>query len=68
VHNKDRAVCLICKDSVTIFKECNVKKHYNICHEEKYDAFQYQDRIKKAKSLQIALSDRLYLILGLMRS
>jgi hypothetical protein len=26
VQNKDKAVCLICKDRVSVFKECNIKR------------------------------------------
>jgi hypothetical protein len=58
VQNKDKAVCLICKDSVSGFKECNIKRHYNAHHKEKYDVFQGQVRTNKSKSLQRALLDR----------
>jgi hypothetical protein len=40
VQNKDNAVCLICKDSVLVFKEFNVKRHYDARHKEEYDVFQ----------------------------
>jgi hypothetical protein len=55
VQNKDRAVCLICKDSVSVFKECNMKRHYHARHKEKYDVFQGQVRTDKYNSLQRAL-------------
>jgi hypothetical protein len=34
VQNKDKAVCLICKDSVSVFNECNIKRHYDASHKE----------------------------------
>jgi hypothetical protein len=58
VENKDMAVCLIYKDSVSVFKECNIERHYDARHEEKYDVFQGQVRTNKSKSLQRALSDQ----------
>jgi hypothetical protein len=58
VQNKDKAVCLICKDSVSVFKQCNIRRHYDARHKEKYDVFQGQVRTDKSKSLQRALSDQ----------
>jgi hypothetical protein len=47
VQNKDKAVCLICKDSASVFKECNIERHHDARHEEKYDVFQGQVRTDK---------------------
>jgi hypothetical protein len=58
VQNKDKAVCLICKDGVSVFKECNIKRHYDARHKEKYDVFQCQVRTDKSKSLQRAPLDQ----------
>jgi hypothetical protein len=58
VQNKDKAVYLICKDSVSVFKECNIKRHYDAHHEEKYDVFHGQVRTDKYKCVQIAPSDQ----------
>jgi hypothetical protein len=58
VQNKDNTVCIICKDSVLVFKECNIKRHYTARHKEKYDVFQGQVRTNKSKSLQRALLDQ----------
>jgi hypothetical protein len=49
---------LICKESVSVFKECNINWHYDARHEETYDVFQGQVRTDKYKSLQRALSDQ----------
>jgi hypothetical protein len=35
VQNKDKVVCLICKDRGSVFKESNIKRHYDAHHEEK---------------------------------
>jgi hypothetical protein len=35
VQNKDKAVCLICKDRGSVFKDSNIKRHYDARHEEK---------------------------------
>jgi hypothetical protein len=65
VQNKGKAVCLICKDSVSVFKVCNIKQHYDARHKEKYDVFQGQVRTDKSKSLQRALfASRIYSSLG----
>jgi hypothetical protein len=58
VQNKDEAVCLVCKDSVSVFKESNIKQHYDARHKEKYDVFQGQVRTQKSKSLQKALLEQ----------
>jgi hypothetical protein len=58
VQNKDKVVCLICKDSVSVFKECNIKWHCDARHKEKYDVFEGHVRADKSKSLQRALLDQ----------
>jgi uncharacterized protein YaiI (UPF0178 family) len=57
VQNKDKAVCLICKDRGSVFKESNIKRHYDARHEEKIRLFQGQVRTEKSKSSQRALLD-----------
>jgi thymidylate synthase len=46
------------KDSGSVFKECNTKRHYDARHKEKYDVFQGQVRTDKSESLQRALLDQ----------
>jgi hypothetical protein len=58
VQNKDKAVCLICMDSVSVFKECNIERHYDARHKEKYDVFQSQVRTDKSNSFQRAILDQ----------
>jgi hypothetical protein len=64
VQNQDKAMCLICKDRVSVFKECNMKRHYDARHKEKYDVFQGQVRTDKSKSLQRALLDRQHIFMS----
>jgi hypothetical protein len=59
-------VCLICKDSVSVFKECNIKWYYDARREEKYDVFQCQVRTDKSKSLQRPLSDQQNVFMSLV--
>jgi hypothetical protein len=58
VQNKGKAVCLICKVIVSVFKECNIKRRYDARHKEKCDVFQGLVRTDKSKNLQRALLDQ----------
>jgi hypothetical protein len=58
VQNKGKAVCLICKVSVSVFKECNIKRRCDARHKGKCDVFQGLVRTDKSKSLQRALLDQ----------
>jgi hypothetical protein len=31
-----KALCLICSESITVLKECNITGHYDLKHKEKY--------------------------------
>jgi hypothetical protein len=44
IEYKRKSVCLICLDTVSVFKECNLKWHYNTKHAEKYKNLQGQIR------------------------
>lgn len=41
VQNKDKVVYFICTGTVSFFKECNIKWHYEEHYKEKYD---FQDQ------------------------
>jgi hypothetical protein len=43
---------------VSVFKDSNIKRHYDARHKEKYDVFQGQVRTDKSKSLQRTLLDQ----------
>jgi hypothetical protein len=65
LDNKDKTVCLICTDTVSVFKECKIKRHCDARHKEKYDVFEGQVRADKSKRLQRALfASRIYSGLG----
>jgi hypothetical protein len=49
--------CVSFLRTVSVFKECNIKRHYDARHKEKYDVFQGQVRTDKSKSFQRALLD-----------
>ena len=33
VHVHDKALCLLCRDTVAVFKEFNLKRHYETMHQ-----------------------------------
>ncbi|KAF7236192.1 EPM2A-interacting protein 1 [Varanus komodoensis] len=39
VLNKDKAVCMICLETVSVLKEYNVKRHFEPCHKS-YSMYQ----------------------------
>ena len=55
VQCKDKAICLICKEPVSVFKEYNVKRHYGTHHKDKYDSLQGQMRADKLAKLKSGL-------------
>lgn len=53
VQCKEKAVCLICQEAVAVFKEYNLRRHYESRHKDKYDSLQGQmqaDKLSKLKS------------------
>lgn len=36
IENKGKPLCLICRESVSVFKEYNLKRHYDTQHLGKY--------------------------------
>ncbi|XP_026475998.1 general transcription factor II-I repeat domain-containing protein 2B-like [Ctenocephalides felis] len=44
---KDKAVCLLCSETVAVLKEYNIKRHYKTKHEDKYKNLTGQLRIDK---------------------
>jgi hypothetical protein len=36
--------CVSRKGRGSVFKECNIKRHYDACHKEKYDLFQVRSK------------------------
>lgn len=57
VQCKEVAVCLICQETVSVFKEYNLRRHYETRHGEKYASLQGQmraDKVLKLKGVQSA--------------
>ena len=57
-ENKGNCVCLICKETVALFKDFNVKRHYQTKHANTYDKLTGSDRAEKVKQLQAALASQ----------
>ena len=50
VEHYSKPVCLICQTSMAVMKECNVKRHYQTCH-NKYEEYVGEGRKLKIRSL-----------------
>lgn len=57
-ENRGNCVCLICQETVALFKEFNVKRHYQTKHANTYDKLTGSDRAEKFKQLQAALASQ----------
>jgi len=55
VQCKEKAVCLICQEAVAVFKEYNLRRHYESRHKDKYDNLQGQMRADKLSKLKSGL-------------
>jgi hypothetical protein len=53
-----KPVCLICLDTVSVFKECNLKRHYKTKHAEKYEHLQGQIRKDTVSDLRKKLTSQ----------
>lgn len=53
---KDRAVCLICQNIVSVFKEYNLRRHYQTQHKDKYDCLVGEVRKDKILKLKNTLT------------
>jgi len=47
IQVKEKAICLICQESIAVMKEYNLKRHYGTKHAAKYVMIQGQLRIDK---------------------
>ncbi|XP_073807411.1 general transcription factor II-I repeat domain-containing protein 2-like [Danio rerio] len=57
-ENRGNCVCLICKETVALFKDFNVKRHYETRHAKIYDKLTGSERAEKVKQLQAALASQ----------
>lgn len=47
IRVKEKAICLICQESIAVMKKYNLKRHYSTKHAAKYDMIQGQLQIDK---------------------
>jgi hypothetical protein len=57
VQNKDRAVCLIFNDIVSLFKEWNINQHCSVCHKKRNMMHSKVGSESRRLRVQITLSD-----------
>ncbi|XP_014781102.1 general transcription factor II-I repeat domain-containing protein 2 [Octopus bimaculoides] len=58
IQIKDKPVCLLCSESVSVIKEYNVKRPYISKHSSHYRSFQVQRRKQKVENLIKYLKER----------
>lgn len=56
IENKGNAMCLICRELISVLKEYNIKRHYETKHKVKYDSLHGKLREIEVKKLQKALT------------
>ncbi|KAM9316753.1 general transcription factor II-I repeat domain-containing protein 2-like [Gastrophryne carolinensis] len=56
IQYKERAVCLICQNIVSVFKEYNLRRHYETQHKDKYDCLVGEVRKDKILKLKNTLT------------
>lgn len=56
VEFRSKPVCLICRESVSVLKEYNVKRHYDTKHADKFHQYQGLIRHEKVSDLKKQLS------------
>lgn len=55
IKNHDKAFCLICNEVISVFKEFNLRRHYDTKHKIEFDQFKCQFRQNKVDSLKKSL-------------
>ena len=58
IQIKDKPMCLLCSESVSVMKEYNVKRHYISKHSSLYESFQGQRRKQKVEKLMKELKEQ----------
>lgn len=49
---KDRPICLLCLESVSVFKEYNLRRHFETTHQQRYGAMDGEQRLQKVTELK----------------
>ncbi|XP_068110957.1 general transcription factor II-I repeat domain-containing protein 2-like [Hyperolius riggenbachi] len=55
---RNNCVCLICQETVAVYKEFNIKRHYQTKHSSTYDKLTGRDRSEKLKQLEAVLTSQ----------
>ncbi|KAH9526807.1 EPM2A (laforin) interacting protein 1 [Dermatophagoides farinae] len=50
INNNNKALCLICNEAITIFKEFNLRRHYDAKHKNKIKLILYKNHKKHNKT------------------
>lgn len=53
VHYNNKAICLICRDSVANFKGCNLSRHYDTRHPDHSKDFPLAGELRRVKLLEL---------------
>ncbi|KAK2847511.1 hypothetical protein Q5P01_010510 [Channa striata] len=57
-ENRGNCVCLICQETIALFKDFNIKRHYQTKHANTYDKLTGSDPAEKVKQLHAALASQ----------
>ncbi|CAI6349474.1 unnamed protein product [Macrosiphum euphorbiae] len=52
IYSGDKIICLICKESIFVLKEYNIRRHYETKHKTTFSKFTEKLRLDKLQSLQ----------------
>lgn len=58
IESRNRALCLICNETLAVFKEYNIRRHYETKHSQNYSQFIGKLRLDKLESLKLNLSSQ----------
>lgn len=58
IQFKDKPMCLLCSESLSVMKEFNLKRHYITKHSSLYESFQGQRRKEKVEKLMKGLNEQ----------
>ena len=51
IYSGDKIICLICKESISVLKEYNIRRHYETKHKTTFSKFTEKLRLDKLQSL-----------------
>lgn len=68
VEVNNKITCLICKESISVTKEYNIKRHYSTNHEEQFSCFEGKIREEKLKTMKNSLNSQQRVLTKFMKS